>query len=128
MNSWIEQFKGNDRLNHFGNARSCLEEVEVFEVNFHRDGPRVEVKINICQGLELGGKQFENRNALIINLGFYGVSNVSMHGWDVKNIAHIKADSLNNKLKVKIIFSEGAIEFDCIAARVVDLQAYLNEH
>jgi hypothetical protein len=127
MNSWIEQFKGGERLNYFGNARSCIEEVEVFEVNFHRDGPRIEIKLSICKGLKLGGKQFENKNALIIHLGFYGISNVSMQGWDVENIAHIKTHRLEKGLKVELIFSQGVIEFDCVAARVVDLQAYMTE-
>lgn len=128
MESWMQHLGGTDRLKHLFNTEPSASECDIFEVNFNRNGPRVDVKINLTKDLNFKPEKWKDCNAVILDLGFYGISGVSMRGWSTDNTSSsINISKSGELLQVSFEYSHG--EFSCFAstARLVDIQAYIVE-
>lgn len=99
-----------------------VKDLEVFELLFHRDGPRVEIKINI-KDLTFNSDNLKDCNSLIVNLGLFGVSNVQLNYWSTDNA--VVCLGFNEYFEVN--FSDGFFRCDVQSIKIVSVHPYCNE-
>ncbi len=125
MSNWLSYLKGSERLKYV--TESQLSDFEIFEVVLHRDGPRLEAKLSFNNDLIFIPEKWKDNNALIIHVGFYGISNISLCGWDVKNVSKLHIEKDDDKLSASFEYDGGKIEISFISFQLIDFQAYQME-
>jgi len=125
MEKWINKFAGHEKLNHVLSEVPDLCHEEIFDMALNRNGPVLTLKINITGALNFKPEKWKACNALILHLGFYALSDVSVSGWDVNNlIENIEIGGSPGKINFTVKHSTGFIQGIASALRVIDFQAY----
>lgn len=82
-----------------------LNNVDIHEIIFHRDGPKVSIRMNLNEYPENPPKKwlFQKFNTVQLTLALIDIKEVSMSGWvDTNYIADVKIDKIDEGVCVNL--------------------------
>lgn len=84
---WSEYTMNPQIINNIFSAEPSLANIELKMVKFHREGPIIEVHINLNDYPECPPKKWKkgNYNCVVLEIKFIDVANISMNGWESLN-------------------------------------------
>ena len=104
-----------------------LDKGDLFQILFHRDGPKAELIFNMMTYPSNPPNKWKNFNTLQINLIFSGVSDVKFNGWDTDNLVDFIFSENDGRKLFVAKNNDCEISFEYIFCEVSKLTPYLKE-
>lgn len=106
MNLWTNHLVSTQYIDSiYHSNKPSLNKVDIHEINFHRDGPKISIRINLNDYPENPPKKWVTQkfNTVQLTLSLIGIEDVKLSGWiDTNYIADIKIEKIDGKIHMNL--------------------------
>ncbi|QMM54207.1 hypothetical protein HVX06_17625 [Enterobacter sp. RHB15-C17] len=106
MKLWTDYLINSQAIDSiYHGDRSTLSSVDIHEIIFHRDGPKISIRLNLNSYPKSPPKKWvmQKFNTVQIVLSLLEIKDVTFSGWVNTNyIANIEIDDMNGEVNIKI--------------------------
>jgi Immunity protein 50 len=127
MHAWSELVGGADKIGAiFSNSPPNLTDVDLHEITLHRDGPHATLCFDLLTYPAFPPRkwQTQNFNKVQMRLMCFGLSSVSINGWQKKCKINLTLQRKDDLIAITGSNRQIAIEMIADAVELTDISAY----
>ncbi len=127
MKTWLDLLANPDTIKAiYHDTVPSLNSVNIYEVIFHQDGPRVTLRFDLSIYPAAQPKKWESQgfNTVQVQLDIVGVTKSSFTGWETKNLVDIELSGLDNSVRLNASTGQFKVELHGASAFVQKVSGY----